>query len=320
MVRGRRFIEIIEEDGLAPHIAAMGDRLVAGLRGIARRTGAFTSPRGRGSLVAVTLPTAEARGKLLNDLFARELIALPSGPTSVRFRLPLIIQAAEIDEILNRVEAAVAARAEPRAHPGDGRAGPPGRGPGPSGRRFAPPPPAVPSLRATADPGGHMAIQDRIAAAAAPFLEPGERVQTAFVAQTASSWWIVLGLLPFLLTNKYRCVVVTDRRILVLDSGKPGLSTKPKSVIRALPRSTRIGPFTGGPVVRHRQPGRDPAHRQALPEGRRRRRRGRRCRRAPAAAPAPGVAGRSPPHPWSRARSSSRRGRPPRRGYGASKR
>ena len=110
MVRCRRFIEIIEEDGLAPHIAAMGDRLVAGLRGIARRTGAFASPRGRGSLVAVTLETAEARDELLDDLFARELVALPSGPTSVRFRLPLVINAAEIDEILNRVEAAVTAK------------------------------------------------------------------------------------------------------------------------------------------------------------------------------------------------------------------
>jgi hypothetical protein len=88
-----------------------------------------------------------------------------------------------------------------------------------------------------------MAIQDRIAAAAAPFLEPGETTQTAFVAQTASTWWILIGLVPFLLLNKYRCVVVTDRRILVLDSGKLA-STKPRSVIRALPRSTRIGPFT----------------------------------------------------------------------------
>jgi hypothetical protein len=89
-----------------------------------------------------------------------------------------------------------------------------------------------------------MAIQDRIAAAAAPFLEPGETARTAFVAQTTSSWWILLGFVPFLLLNKYRCVVVTDRRILVLDSGKLA-STKPRSVIRALPRSTRIGPAAG---------------------------------------------------------------------------
>jgi hypothetical protein len=89
-----------------------------------------------------------------------------------------------------------------------------------------------------------MAIQDRIAAKAGPFLEPGERAQTALVAQTASTWWILLGFVPFLLLNKYRCVVVTDRRILVLDSGRLA-STKPRSVVRALPRSTQIGPFTG---------------------------------------------------------------------------
>ncbi|MBN2112955.1 MAG: hypothetical protein JW785_02375 [Acidimicrobiia bacterium] len=89
-----------------------------------------------------------------------------------------------------------------------------------------------------------MAIQDRIAAAAAAFLEPGEMVQTAFVAQTASSWWVLLGFVPFLLLNQYRCVVVTDRRILVLDSGRL-TSTKPKAMIRALSRSTRIGPTQG---------------------------------------------------------------------------
>jgi len=89
-----------------------------------------------------------------------------------------------------------------------------------------------------------MAIQDRIAAAAAPFLEPGERVQTALVAQTASTWWILLGFVPFLILNEYRNMVATDRRLLVLNSGHL-FSTKPKSVVRALPRSTRIGPFSG---------------------------------------------------------------------------
>ncbi|MFH1329107.1 MAG: hypothetical protein ABIJ48_00390 [Actinomycetota bacterium] len=89
-----------------------------------------------------------------------------------------------------------------------------------------------------------MSLRDRIAAGAAPFLEPGEMVQTAFVAQTASSWLVLLGFVPFLLLNKYRCVVVTDRCILVLESGKLA-STKPKSVVRALPRSTRIGPPAG---------------------------------------------------------------------------
>ena len=89
-----------------------------------------------------------------------------------------------------------------------------------------------------------MALRDKIAEAARPFLEPGEQVQAAFPAQTASSWLVLLGYIPFILTNNYRCVVVTDRRILVLDAGKLS-TTKPRSVIRTLPRPTRIGPASG---------------------------------------------------------------------------
>jgi hypothetical protein len=89
-----------------------------------------------------------------------------------------------------------------------------------------------------------MAIRDKIADKAAPFLEPGEQVQGVLAGQTASQYLIFLGLLPFLLTNRYRCVVATDRRLLLLDSGKM-FTTTPKSVVRVLPRSTRIGPPTG---------------------------------------------------------------------------
>jgi len=89
-----------------------------------------------------------------------------------------------------------------------------------------------------------MAIREKITANAAPFLEPGEQIQAVLAGQTASQYLIFLGLLPFFLANRYRCVVATDRRLLVLDSGKLFLGT-PKSVVRALPRSTRIGPFSG---------------------------------------------------------------------------
>jgi 4-aminobutyrate aminotransferase-like enzyme len=109
-VRCRRFIEIIEEDGLAAHVTAMGERLLAGLRGIARRTGEFDNVRGRGSLAAITLETAEARDRLLKEMFTRELVVLPSGSRAIRFRLPFIINPAEIDEILNRVEASLPAK------------------------------------------------------------------------------------------------------------------------------------------------------------------------------------------------------------------
>ncbi len=110
MVRCRRFIEIIEEDGLAAHITAVGERLLAGLRDIARRNDGFHNVRGRGSLAAITLDTTAARDRLIEEMFARGLVVLPSGSRAIRFRLPFVISPAEIDEILDRVGASLPAR------------------------------------------------------------------------------------------------------------------------------------------------------------------------------------------------------------------
>jgi hypothetical protein len=89
-----------------------------------------------------------------------------------------------------------------------------------------------------------MALRDKIAEAARPFLEPGEQVQAAFPAQTASQWLALAGWIPFVMTNKYRCIVATDRRLLILDAGRMNWA-RPRSVLRTLPRSTRIGPASG---------------------------------------------------------------------------
>ena len=84
------------------------ERVRAGLRSIARDTKAFSNVRGLGSLVAFTLESPEARGQALERLFDRQVLALASGPSSIRFRLPLVITADEVDELLNRVRDSVA--------------------------------------------------------------------------------------------------------------------------------------------------------------------------------------------------------------------
>ena len=82
----------------------MGDRLIAGLRDIARRSGVITNVRGKGSLVAFSVDTPERRGQIIGDMFDNELIALPCGPNSIRYRLPYVIEPTEVDEVLNRTE------------------------------------------------------------------------------------------------------------------------------------------------------------------------------------------------------------------------
>ena len=89
-----------------------------------------------------------------------------------------------------------------------------------------------------------MAIRDKMAAAAAPYLQPGEQLQCVIGAQTASQYLILVGYLPFFLVNRYRMIAVTQWRIIVFDTG--GWSqTKIKGVMGELPRNTRLGPGQG---------------------------------------------------------------------------
>ncbi len=109
MVRCHRFLEIIETDGLADSIAARGCEVVAGLRELAKERGGFTNVRGMGSLVAFSMESPEARGALLGRLRDAGLMALPSGTASIRLRMPLIISADEIQQLLGMVAQALPA-------------------------------------------------------------------------------------------------------------------------------------------------------------------------------------------------------------------
>jgi hypothetical protein len=70
-------------------------------------------------------------------------------------------------------------------------------------------------------------------------------VQAVIGAQTASQWLAALtGIFAFLGFNRYRILVVTPARILILDAGKTSMKTA-RSVVTELPRSTRLGPGQG---------------------------------------------------------------------------
>jgi hypothetical protein len=81
-------------------------------------------------------------------------------------------------------------------------------------------------------------------------LRPGEQIQVVFGAETASAasqallMFGALGAMLRVFLNKYRMLVVTDQRILVLDTGKWNMTTA-RGVVAELPRATRLGPATG---------------------------------------------------------------------------
>jgi hypothetical protein len=93
--------------------------------------------------------------------------------------------------------------------------------------------------------GSNVAIRDSMANSAKPFLKPDEQIQAVFGAQTASQYIAALGgILFFLGLNRYRILVATPERILVLDAGIWSMK-KARGVVIELPRATRLGPGSG---------------------------------------------------------------------------
>ena len=100
MVRSTRILEIIERDRLFERAARVGEQMLASLEDVqAENPRMVSNVRGRGLLCAVDLPTAVQRDAVVRRLREEEqVIALPCGEHSVRFRPSLIVGAEEVQE------------------------------------------------------------------------------------------------------------------------------------------------------------------------------------------------------------------------------
>lgn len=99
MVRSRRILEVIEADGLFARAAEVGAHLRSALEQLAEELpGLIRDVRGRGLMCAFSLDGSERRDAVLGALWRRGVIALGSGPDSIRFRPALTVSRAEIDE------------------------------------------------------------------------------------------------------------------------------------------------------------------------------------------------------------------------------
>lgn len=111
MVRSRRILEVIEHDGLLQNARDMGAYLLAELRALATRfPGIVVDPRGRGLMCAFSMPTPADRDDVIRRLWDRDVIMLPSGADSVRFRPALTVTRDEIDACLDALQAVLAQR------------------------------------------------------------------------------------------------------------------------------------------------------------------------------------------------------------------
>ena len=110
MVRGQRYIEIIEEEDLLANVTSVGRHLLDGLRRLEEEfPGKVTSARGRGMFMAFDLPDGQTRDQVLAAMLAADVLGLASGEVAVRFRPSLVLTREEADEGLARLEKALAA-------------------------------------------------------------------------------------------------------------------------------------------------------------------------------------------------------------------
>jgi L-lysine 6-transaminase len=112
MVRCRRYLEIIAAEKLVENAATVGAHLLRGLEALqAWRPDVFSNARGKGLMCAIDLPDGKARGALADRAFELGVVILGCGERSLRFRPPLDVTAAEVDEALGILRAAADAAA-----------------------------------------------------------------------------------------------------------------------------------------------------------------------------------------------------------------
>jgi L-lysine 6-transaminase len=110
MVRCQRYLEIIEEERLLDNARTTGAHLLAGLQAMAAaQPEVFSNARGRGLMCAIDFPDTELRNRVAAKAYALGMIILPCGHQSLRFRPPIDVTVAEVDEALAIVGQATAA-------------------------------------------------------------------------------------------------------------------------------------------------------------------------------------------------------------------
>ncbi len=104
MVRGQRFLEIIEQQNLVDNAAEMGKLLTDGLRTLAGGSTLLSNVRGRGLMIAFDLPDTVSRDIFRGLLYENGLLALKCGERSIRFRPMLDLPGSAVEEGLAIIE------------------------------------------------------------------------------------------------------------------------------------------------------------------------------------------------------------------------
>jgi L-lysine 6-transaminase len=110
MVRCQRYLEIIEEEKLVDNAAHVGAHLLEKLQALqARMPDVVSNARGRGLMCAIDLRDGDLRNRVADKAYELGMVILGCGHVSLRFRPPLDITKAEVDEAIDLLQKAIEA-------------------------------------------------------------------------------------------------------------------------------------------------------------------------------------------------------------------
>lgn len=99
MVRATRYLQIMDEDNLVENAASVGEYLQSKIHALRDKyAGKVTNSRGKGLMCAFDLPSPELRSKFLSKVKENGVLIVGCGVRSVRFRPPLNLTKADVDE------------------------------------------------------------------------------------------------------------------------------------------------------------------------------------------------------------------------------
>jgi len=107
MVRSTHFLTIIERENLVENAQIMGDRFLAQLRNLAAEEPTITGVRGRGLMLAFSLPTTDARNRFWKACWEANLLVIRCGERSIRLRPVLDVKAEVIGEVMSKMREAL---------------------------------------------------------------------------------------------------------------------------------------------------------------------------------------------------------------------
>jgi L-lysine 6-transaminase len=101
MVRCQRYLEIMAEEQLVEHSARAGEHLRRGLERLqGERPEMVSNARGLGLMCAIDLPDGATRDAVAQTMYELGAVILGCGTRGLRFRTPLDVTTAELDEAL----------------------------------------------------------------------------------------------------------------------------------------------------------------------------------------------------------------------------